>query len=92
MQKIPQEFTGKIRLVVTPMHGRKVTIRWIDTETNEQIWAETCEPPEGGSFMSSVMCEGEFKLGGGYMVDSQGKKHHFIQAEPGILGQVLGGR
>ena len=92
MSEVPKSFSGRMRVLITPMNNRKVKVDWIDDSTGDVIWSETCETGPGFSFISSVIPTGDFEIGPGFFVDRNGKRHHVIHCEPGILSSALGGR
>lgn len=62
---------------------------WFDPQTMETVWTETCEPHAGFSFASQIVCSGEFRPASGFFIDSEGKRHFVMHADPGRLGAVM---
>ena len=80
---------GTLRAKVTLL-GASAKIEWINHQTQEVVWTETCAPREGMAFVSQIECTGSFRPTGGYFVDASGKRHFVLNAEVGSLGAVMG--
>lgn len=84
----PKSHTGTLRAEVTLIDGG-AQIKWVDPQTREVIWTETCTPKPGFSFGSQIQCTGNFTAEHGYFVDADNKRHLVLQAEPGTLGGIF---
>ena len=80
--------TGTLRAEVTLIEGG-ASIDWIDPQTREVIWSETCKPKPGFSFASQIECMGDFCTRDGYFIDQDGKRHFVMYADIGLLGAIM---
>lgn len=84
----PTTHTGTLRAEITLIEGG-ASIDWIDPQTREVVWSETCKPNPGFSFASQIECQGEFHIRDGYFIDQDGKRHFVMQADMGQLGAKM---
>lgn len=82
-------YSGELRAKITILEPEEASIEWCD-RNGLVVWMETSKPREGMSFMSQIVCTGEFKTVPGYFVDEDGKRHFVMKCDPGELGAFGG--
>lgn len=85
-----QEHFGLLRPQVSTIDDNaRIQVEWVGP-TGEIVWTETMENRAGQAAVSQIQCEGTFSVQSGMYVDSEGKRHYVLKADPGRVGAPFG--
>jgi hypothetical protein len=84
----PTNYSGELRPRITIIAIDHARVEWLNVD-NVVIWTEDVKPPIGMSFMSQIVCDGNFSTRPGYFVDPLGKRHFVMACDPGRLGSMF---